>query len=100
MERVSQQNQIKFNRPLVQLLNELVDQILASETKSDFMTKCLINAGKTMIPPLLKKLDNDPELVDKIKVKIQLALEDDDRWLKSKESTADKATNNMAHPSN
>jgi hypothetical protein len=76
-----QQNQIIFDRPLVQLLNELVDQILTSEAKSDFMTKCLIDVGKPMVPRLLKKLDNEPELVDRIKVKIRHALEEDDRWL-------------------
>ena len=82
---MSQQNQIRFNRPLVQLLSELVDQILASEAKSSFMTKCLISVGKPMVPRLLKKLDDEPELVDRIKVKIRQALEDDDKWLRSKE---------------
>jgi hypothetical protein len=82
---VSQQNQTKFNRPLVQLLSELVDQILTSETKNDFMTKCLINMGKPMVPRLLKKLDDQPELVDTIKIRIRQALEEDDKWLTSQE---------------
>ena len=83
---MSQQNRIRFNRPLVQLLSELVDQILISEAKNSFMTKCLISMGKPMVPGLLKKLDDEPELVDSIKVKIRQALEDDDTWLRSKES--------------
>jgi hypothetical protein len=91
-KNVCQQNQITFNQPLVRLLSELVDQILISEAKNDFMTKCLIDVGKPMVPRLLKKLDNEPELVDRIKVKIRQALEEDDKWLGSKESIVNEAT--------
>ncbi len=93
---MNRQDQIKFKRPLISLLNELVEQMLASEAKNDFMTRCVINMGKPMLPRLLQKMDDDPELVDKIKIRIRQALEDDDKWLKSLQSTveahADKKT--------
>jgi hypothetical protein len=86
-ENVNQQDQTKVSRPLIRLLNELVDQMLASQAKVDFKTKCLINMGKPIVPRLLQKLGDEPETVDKIKVMIRQALEADDEWLKRQENT-------------
>jgi hypothetical protein len=85
---MSQQDQLKLKRPVIRMLSELVEQMLDSEGKADFKTRCLINMGKPMLPRLLQKLDDDPALLDKIKIQIRQALDEDDTWLKSKNSGA------------
>jgi hypothetical protein len=80
---MSTQDQLKLNRPIIRMLNELVEQMLESEARADFKTRCLINMGKPMLPRLLQKLDDDPEMVDRIKAQVRQALDDDDTWLKS-----------------
>jgi hypothetical protein len=82
---MSRQDQSKLNRPLIRMLNELVEQMLVSEVKVDFKTRCLINMGKPMLTPLLQKLDENPALVNSLKARIRQALDDDDAWLKSRE---------------
>lgn len=82
---MSRQEQLKLNRPLIRMLNELVEQMLVAEVKVDFKTRCLINMGKPMLTPLLQKLDENPSLVNNLKARIRQALDDDDAWLKSRE---------------